>query len=493
MKRVLPRLLVVLFAIGLMLPVASADEPVYARIVMPVLYESEIPKDIDRVNAAVDAFAKRKIGASVQLVPILYVSSNSAAAGIEDPVRLSEIGMLEKQGITFDVLPAVLPHARFIELSALLDEYGSNIRRLVDKERQDHARMDGQLTELPSVSDYVASAGLTMRKDVLTKHGIHWSTVRSLEDVDALLRQIHQAEPELKLICANQTRRGLLSRFQFMDAVPNSVCDLDPNDSTRMVNYYATQPYLDTLRRIRRWHEAGYLPEQIALQNIRASQLVKAGELLGYFCAFKPGIDFEESTSCGREMVTVPLIEPAVTRRSLDIAHWGISATCLNPGKAMQLLDLLYSDSELANLLVYGLEGIHYVITEDGTIDYPEGVDASNVGYANSLPWLMPNQLLTHVWRGNDPDLWQKTDQFNKAAKVAPTLDFRFDPTPVEDANNALNRIALQYAYGLETGQLDPEVYLPVMLSEMESAGAQRVVAEAQRQYAQFLEGRLRP
>ena len=220
---------------------------------------------------------------------------------------------------------------------------------------------------------------------------------------------------------------------------------------------------------------------------------MQAGELFAYFCAYKPGVEYEESMSSGRDVVVASLMEPVITRRSLDSSRWGISQSCLNPGKAMQFLNLLYTDSDLVNLLIYGIEGEHYVRLPDGTIGYPDGVDAGIVGYCNTVPWVLPNQLLSYVWHGNDPDVWKETEVFNKTARVSEVIGFTFDPGPVRQENDALNGIVRNYNYGLETGQLNPDVYLPKMLKEMEEAGVERVIAEAQRQYDLYLEGKSEP
>jgi putative aldouronate transport system substrate-binding protein len=231
----------------------------------------------------------------------------------------------------------------------------------------------------------------------------------------------------------------------------------------------------------------------MALQSIRATQLMKAGELFSYLCAYKPGIEYEETISSGREMVVAPLMEPVITQRSINSSRWGISVKCLNPGKAMQFLNLMYTNSDLVNLLVYGIEGEHYVRLPDGTIDYPDGLNAGTVGYHNTVPWVLPNQLPTYIWHGNDQNVWKDTERFNKTAKVSDTIGFAFDPSAVAPENEALNQIANRYTYGLETGQLDPDVYLAKMLKEMQEAGVERVISEAQRQYDLYLEGKSKP
>ena len=56
-------------------------------------------------------------------------------------------------------------------------------------------------------------------------------------------------------------------------------------------------------------------------------------------------------------------------------------------------------------------------MTDDGTIDFPEGVDATNSGYCHNMKaWMMPNQFISHVWAGNDPNLWDRMKEFNDNA-----------------------------------------------------------------------------
>ena len=37
----------------------------------------------------------------------------------------------------------------------------------------------------------------------------------------------------------------------------------------------------------------------------------------------------------------------------------------------MKYLNLMYTDPDIMNLLALGVEGVHYEMTDDGTIDFP--------------------------------------------------------------------------------------------------------------------------
>lgn len=466
---------------------AQAGPPIYYKLVVPLLFDGEIPRDVELVGAAVNEITRRKIGAEVELVPLLY----SPSAINQDARKLAELALLEKQGKRFDVLPDALPGAAFIPLDDLLKSYGPDIARVVGARRLESAREGGALYGLPSVSDYVASAGLTMRRDVVERLGVDLGQIHTFEDVDALFAYVSRREPQLKMVCGYRTGSSFLSRFHLAKALGGSALDQSREDADKLVNYYATDSYRETVSLFRAWHQKGYVPENLALQNLSASLLVRAGELFSYFSAYKPGIEYEESLGCGMEMVSIPLMEPVITRASLSLQRWGISETCLNPGKAMMFLNLLYSDAELVNLLIYGVEGVHYAERADGTIGYPPGVTQRTAGYQNQQPWLFPNQLLSRVWMGNDPLVWEKTRAYNDSAAFHPLLDFAFDDSAVAAEHKALSAIAARYAYGLETGQLDVDLYLTLMLTEMKAAGADRVLQAAQAQFDDWRKGAL--
>ena len=99
-----------------------------------------------------------------------------------------------------------------------------------------------------------------------------------------------------------------------------------------------------------------------------------------------------------------------------------------------KLLNEIYTNPDLANILINGLEGTHYEFTDkdNGVINYPDGVTASNTGYT-SLPWAWPNEAISYVWEGNDPDIWDQTQEFNNNAVVSPAKGFAWDNTDVQN------------------------------------------------------------
>lgn len=447
-------------------------------LTVPVLFEHEIPKDMDKICEEVQKLVQKKIGVDVELTAILYNTSSSSS----DQRQQSELSLLQKQGKHFDVYPSVLSKEGYLELSELLEKNGSKITELIGKRRMEIMKKNGEIWTLPSISDYVSSFGITMRKDFVLQTGIHLNEIKTLQDLSKIFEKIKEEYPDLSAVCSYRTRRGFIDRLKATKIIVDPICV--KNDQGKFENYYETKEYEEMVKLFYEWGQNGYLPDALPFQNVMGSSIVKSGTLFSYFSPCKPSIEYEESISCGMDMVTIPLIEPVVTSHSLEgTVHWGISSTCQYPESAMEFLNLLYTDRELVNLIIYGIEGVHYEIMEDGTICYPEGISQENVGYQNTQPWFLPNQLISYVWEGNDPQMWSKTKQFNEEARWQEGITFEFETNTVKAEIENIEQVLEKYTYGLESGQLDPEIYLTRMRAELKKAGSDHVLEEVQRQW----------
>ena len=459
-------------------PAEKKTEGQVITLTVPVIFESQIPEDFSKMEEAANEITRAAIEVEMDLIPVLRLV-------VSDSQRASEMALLKNQGIQFDLVHESLEEERLLRLNDLLPEYGSGILALFEENNLEFLD-DEELYYLPSVSDYVAGQGIAMRKDIVDQYGIDISQLNSYQDFDELFQWLAPLEPELNMISSFFSQRTFFYRY-YVDKIPNTVFAVYPSDPERVVNIYDTEEYRQNAEIFRDWYLNGYTYEFMGLQNISAYQLVEAGTLFSYVCAYKPGIDYEASSNCKMPMVVAKIKDPVVTDSTLTMNCWGISADCPYPEKAMELLNLFYTNSDLMNLISYGIEGVHYQVQEDGTINWPEGMDKDTVGYYNDAAWIVPNQFLTHIWEGEDADLWEQLDAYNRSAVQSQTLGFVFDDSKVKAENDAVNAIADKYDYGLGTGQLDPDIYVDRMLKEMKEAGLELVYQEVCSQYDDWM------
>ena len=138
------------------------------------------------------------------------------------------------------------------------------------------------------------------------------------------------------------------------------------------------------------------------------------------------------------------------------------------PEAAMKFLELTYTDKEIANLIIWGIEGRDYVMTEDGHAAYPDGPDASKDSY-ESLDWELEQ---------------------NQNADVSPAMGFSFDSSKYTTQYTAVRNVLSQYLPGIFCGSVDPNTEIPKMIDALNAAGYQDILSGKQEQLNEWLKSK---
>ena len=259
---------------------------------------------------------------------------------------------------------------------------------------------------------------------------------------------------------------------------------MDPANSLELTDLFETDEYLEQCQRFYDWNKLGYISADALTDSNSSVTMVSSGQAMAYGVAVKAGMILQESTSNGRPtsmFVVEGQDDYILPSGSPSDMPWLINANTDVPEAAMKLMNEFYTNSELENLLCYGIEGKDYVVCEDGTFDYPEGQDASTVYHPNVLPF-MQNEFIAGVWHGDDPDVWKNTEDTNEGAIKSLAMGFAFDGSNVSTELTALNNVYEEYRYQLEYGFVDPETGIAEMVSKMKDAGLDTYIAEKQSQ-----------
>jgi putative aldouronate transport system substrate-binding protein len=248
-----------------------------------------------------------------------------------------------------------------------------------------------------------------------------------------------------------------------------------------VVNWFETPQYAAMLKTARNWYTSGYLMKDVATNSQPISNLLKTGKGVAYFGTISANTAATESNSNGVELVEIPLIDAYSSSSNVQQVQWAIPINSKTPDKAMQFLNLMYTDESIVNLMDFGIEGKHYVKTADGTIDYPQGIDAKTQTYSN-MPFLLGNQFIGHVWKGSPADANKREAELNKSAKKSKAIGFSFNSSSVQTELAALNSVTDQYKIVLESGTVDPAKVLPEFIAKLKTAGIDKVIKEKQKQ-----------
>ncbi|MCY9691431.1 ABC transporter substrate-binding protein [Paenibacillus alginolyticus] len=451
------------------------EKPTELTVAFPIF--GAVPKDLSLVQDSINQITQKKINATVKLTPISFGNWDQ-----QINLMLSSSEKLDLMFVGGNNYSSYVSKGQIVALSKLLEQHGQGIAKAMDPAYLNAAKISGSIYAIPTVRDFAAYNGLTMRKDLVDKYQIDVSKIRTLDDVEATLKTIKEKEPNVTPLIPGNIGRTMLDSYRTFDMLGDSLGVLPNFDNNlKVVNLYETEEYAQFVKKMRNWYTSGLILKDAATNKTSQFDLIKSNRGFAYFSNMKPGFEQQETKSSGVPVVTASLLQPVSTTTNVTGVMWGIPINSKTPEKAMDFLNLMYSDKDIVNLFDWGVEGKHYV-KSDNVIDYPQGVDAKTSGYSLNMGYMFGNQFLSYVFKGDDPKIWEKMDQFNKSALKSKALGFTFDANPVKAEYAAVTNVVTQYKLPLETGGVDPEKILPEFISKLKSAGIDKIIAEKQKQ-----------
>ena len=166
-----------------------------------------------------------------------------------------------------------------------------------------------------------------------------------------------------------------------------------------------------------------------------------------------------------------------MTTHSTTGSMIAISSSSQHPARAMKFLELLNTDPYVRNIVVYGIEGVHYKKTSPTSIAFlPEHKDYNMLGFA------MGNRLIEYTVDPAPRDANQSLKAFNESGVISPIMGFAFDPEPVKSEISAIKNLSDQYAVPVYTGMSDTEEGVRIYNQQLKASGIDKVLAEMQQQ-----------
>lgn len=360
----------------------------------------------------------------------------------------------------------------------LLSKYAPKTKALLGEDFLAGSQIDGINYGIPANKEKAHSWGFIIKKDLVDKYGFDISTIKSLEDLEPMLKVIKEKEPNVYGLEALDGESPI--KLLDWDVVGDDKCPgVVYNDTKdyKVFNEFEKPETMELLKTVRKYYEAGYIRKDAAsVTDYNADEA--AGKIFAATKSLKPGKDAEMSLTHGFEWVQVYITPPVISSRDTMGSIQAISTTSKNPERALMFLELFNTDPYLNNLINFGIEGKHYVKVSDNIIK--AGPDQTK--YNPGTGWMFGNQFINYLYESEDPRKWEQFEEFNGQATGTKTLGFNFDPSPVKNEIAAINNLWDKYVPALETGSIDPEINVPKFNEELKAAGIDKVIAEKQRQ-----------
>lgn len=451
----------------------STQEPYTVKLMLPGVATTE---DCAEVSELASEITRAKFNTTIEI--------GRSGFGTYD----QEVNLMLTSGEKLDMLysgrgtfVSSVNNGQIVEIGQYLDEYAPEMKAAISAEDWETVTVGGGIYAVPANKEKATGWGFVMNKEIADSTGIDYTQIKTEEELEPLLRKVKEMYPDMYPVVSNGGTMDTMTTIDGLGGDYGVLNATDPNART-VVNKYAEAEYREIVERRYRWGQEGLIMPDAVTNTDPWASLVSSGRAFGRFTNVKPGIEAEQTKNAGIELVVIPLTEAYTTTTRLDIL-WYVAHNSEQPERTVQVMNEIYTNPELQNILANGIEGKHYEYKneEKTLVGYPEGVSGANTGYP-SYPWAWLNEMITPVWEGSEVTLWEETQQYNADAIASPAKGFSWDNSAVMNEVTACNNVVSKYANALECGSVDPATALPDFLAELEAAGIDAIIAEKQSQ-----------
>lgn len=363
----------------------------------------------------------------------------------------------------------------FLPLNDLVEQYGQEIKASMPEWLLDIAKVDGELYAIPNQQIIARQLGVAVQKEYADKYGLTMTSMEDIRELEPFLEQIVQNEPSLFPI-DKRVDAVIEKDYEGLVEITNGKCAYIDKDSQEIKIIPATEVTADQARLDNEWYQKGFIRKDIVTVTDNTAD-VKANRYVCTLSSYKPGWDAEFTSRQGVEYITIPIEGAYVQTTSGIETMTAVNVNSKHPEEAMKLLNLVYTDKEIFNELLFGIEGIHYNKTGENSA---EPVADSKYNYS-AFGWKLGNQFNAWYLPGQAEGLWEATDELNKNAQVSPLRGFVFNPESVQAEMAQLSAVNKEFFNGQFTAE-DVEKYIADRNEKLEQAGLQTVIDELQRQ-----------
>lgn len=472
--------------------VESSESAAPTKIVVTLLHQVANPVDLQKVQDAVNKITIPEINVEVE-----FMSMGIFDTFTKYPTAIATGERIDLMYLMFQPISTYVAQGMLEPMDTYIAEYGPTIQALTaERDIYGNANIKGTPYGVGTIMPYEGRGGVYMVKsDLLKEAGFNYESGDhvTLDDLTKVFAGIKEAHPDLYPLATmpGAGDAGYTMTYDFLghgSATSFSSGALMGLESTTIENVYESDQYLDFLKHMREWYQAGYIVRDAATTDMSKLDYMASGLTAGMFVDNDASFEAQYERNYGCDFTKLVLIDPYLPSGDNGV-YWTIPITAQEPAAAMKFLNLMYSDRRIPNLMQFGIEGVHYTLAdpqnEPGLIAYPEGLDASNTPYPVSFPI---GDARTQLYResGNGPDIYTQQTATALSRKTQ-GVGFAYDSANMTNTIIAVEGVISEYTGALETGTADLDTAYPEFISKLKAAGIDDIIADKQAQFDAWL------
>lgn len=464
---------------------ADAGEEMYQAVLVYIVGQDSQEQDL--VSERFNELTREQLNMEVTLMPMTF-----STWGSQLPMMLAGGEQVDLFPMFSTSVPTYMESEYLVDLSPYMDKI-PYIIETVGEDGVNCCLINGFLYGIPVMKERTTPAGLIVRTDCLEAAGIDPQEIKSYDDMTAVYEKVQALYPDMTMFGGSANGTSVASPggqtvcFDGLGDILGMAALEDYGQTTTVTNYYESEDFRHKAELAREWYLAGYIAKDMATCTDGGETLMKAGNLFSYLTACKPNTKQEKDDQTGYDVTVIQMDKPLVTSVAMNGITYGVGSGSKDPAKAMELINWIYETKEANDLLNWGVEGDHWVEQEDGTANFPEGVTMQSCGYHQNMGFILPNQFNSHVWAGNDSDIFEQYAQVDESAIRSLGFGCTTDLRSVTNQLAAVNDVVSQYLAPITTGAIDPDTAIDEFNQALYDAGLQDIIDLKQEQLDQWL------
>lgn len=430
------------------------------------------------VEAEANKIIEKEIGAKISFQ---FIDSGSWANKTNVLLSSGEyFDLISDQGTRF--VNNVEKNA-YLDITDYIDTYAPVIKEKSDDFVWGAVSFNNKIYAIPSQTFYVPYSSFAFKKDLVEKYKFDYENIENYSDLEPFLKQIKNNEPGMYPLCV--TARSPLPALQSHDYLQTSLVAIsfDKNND----KFIASIDSPDDLARYKvtnDFYKKGYIPNDAASKTETISE-IKSGK----YATFMGRRNATKTSNLyGFECVESKPLYGVIGRSNITNAVTAVGRVSKNPEKALQLLNLIWADKNLSNLLAYGIENVDYkVVSGKGTDDISvEPKSGNDVKWSIWHNWLGP---LWDQWDSpwNSRESLMEMKNLNETSEVSPIVGFVPDVSEFKTQIAMISSVDAECSSVLNTGTMtDFDEYVKAVRKRYEEAGINKVLDSVNNQYKQW-------
>lgn len=429
-----------------------------------IMMGNGMPENYDAWKANLDKYLEEKIGVHLDVEIVKWDDWGNRRSVIINTNEAYDILFTDGGSYVSDVRLNA-----FADITTLLDST-PGLKSLIPEAYWEAVSVDGKVYAVPAYKDSSVTNYFIWDKALAEKYEIDYTNMHDLQSMTEALTTLKENENGTPFVLTSDGLGPVLSNYDGLGVGLPGIGVAYDDPSLTAVAIYEQEDVMENLRTLHDWWKKGII-------NNDANTLLEAPKYR--MCYVAQGWSLAAKTVWGPNMgVEVEAVQWGDTHLARDTVSGSmscISSSSKNPEKALQLLELVNTDSYVRDALYFGLEGDDFDYTEDNRV------------HRNKTDWPMPGYAqgtFFNVTLTDDVEVnqWDEVRALNEAAIPSPALGVSIDTTAFADELANCNEVIKRYKSDILTGVADPDVEVPKMMEELRSAGFDTILENVQSQ-----------